>query len=57
MEIKKEFDFFQTCSNPFLAAEITLQPLRYFELDAAITFSDILILPKVMGMEVNVLPS
>ena len=38
-------DFIKLCLNPTLAAEITLQPLKRFNLDAAIIFSDILILP------------
>lgn len=47
-------DFFATCQNPFIAAEITLQPTKQFEIDAAIIFSDILVLPKMMGMEVRI---
>ena len=45
-EIRKSNpDFIKLCLNPTLAAEITLQPLKRFNLDAAIIFSDILILP------------
>ena len=45
-EIRKSNpDFIKLCLNPNLAAEITLQPLKRFNLDAAIIFSDILILP------------
>ncbi len=42
---KKNTDFIKLCLNSSLSAEITLQPLKRFDLDAAIIFSDILILP------------
>ncbi|HHX82589.1 MAG TPA: uroporphyrinogen decarboxylase [Pseudomonadaceae bacterium] len=43
-------DFLSLCMNPELACEVTLQPLRRFELDAAILFSDILTIPDAMGI-------
>lgn len=52
MEIRKDYSFFEACENPFIAAEITLQPTRRFDIDAAIIFADILTLPKAMGMEI-----
>lgn len=45
----KAGSFMQLCTNPELACEVTLQPLRRFELDAAILFSDILTVPDAMG--------
>jgi uroporphyrinogen decarboxylase len=43
-------DFMSLCRNPELACEVTLQPLRRFELDGAILFSDILTVPDAMGL-------
>ena len=45
-------DFIQFCLNPELAAEVTLQPVRRFEMDAAILFADILLVPHALGQKV-----
>ncbi len=50
-EIRAEAgSFMNLCTNPELACEVTLQPLRRFPLDAAILFSDILTIPDAMGL-------
>lgn len=49
--------FWNLCFTPELAAEVTLQPLRRFDFDAAIIFSDILILPHALGQRVEFLPN
>ena len=50
---KKNPDFIKLCLNEELSSEITLQPLRRFDLDAAIIFSDILILPYGLNQKVE----
>lgn len=47
---EKAGDFMTLCSTPEMACEVTLQPLRRYELDAAIIFSDILTIPDAMGL-------
>ncbi len=50
---KKNSDFIKLCLNENLASEITLQPLKRFDLDAAIIFSDILMLPYGLNQKVE----
>ena len=50
---KKNQDFIKLCLNKKLSSEITLQPIRRFDFDAAIIFSDILMLPYGLGQEVR----
>ena len=46
-------NFINLCLNEDLSSEITLQPLRRFPLDAAITFTDILTIPEAMGVDIE----
>ena len=50
---KRNTDFIKLCLNSDLSSEITLQPLKRFELDAAIIFSDILIIPYGLNQKVE----
>ena len=53
-EIRKENpDFIKLCLNPNLVNKITLQPINRFDLDAAIIFSDILMIPYGLGQKVE----
>ena len=46
-------DFFEMIKQPEICTELTLQPLNAFDLDAAITFTDILTIPDALGLKVN----
>ncbi|XP_016927717.2 uroporphyrinogen decarboxylase isoform X1 [Drosophila suzukii] len=52
-ELRKQHDFFTVCRTPELACEVTMQPLRRFDLDASIIFSDILVIPQALGISVE----
>lgn len=56
MEIRDKYDFFTRCQTPELAAEITVQPIRRFGMDAAILFSDILVVPQAMNIPFEMKP-
>ncbi len=49
--LRKKYSFLEMCKNPEMAAQVTLQPIDKFKLDAAIIFSDILIPLEPMGVE------
>jgi uroporphyrinogen decarboxylase len=57
MAIKEKYDFFTRCQTPELASEITVQPIRRYGMDAAILFSDILVIPQAMNIEVEMKPN
>src|SRR5829696_9135040 len=52
MKLKAKYDFFTRVETPELACEITLQPIDQVGVDAAILFSDILVIPQALGVEV-----
>lgn len=52
MKLKEKYDFFTRVQTPELATQITLQPVEQVGVDAAIIFSDILVIPQAMGLEV-----
>src|ERR1700676_276104 len=53
--IRDKYDFFTRVQTPALAAEITLQPVDQIGVDAAIIFSDILVVLQAMGLEVQLI--
>jgi len=52
--IRKKHDFLTMCKSPELAAEVTIQPVDIIGVDAAIIFSDILVIPEAMGMHLQI---
>ena len=50
---EKNTNFINLCLNSKLSSEITLQPIKRFDLDSAIIFSDILIIPHAIGQKVE----
>ncbi len=56
MKLKEKYDFFTRCRTPELATEITVMPIHQVGPDAAILFSDILVVPQAMNIEVQMKP-
>lgn len=52
--VRKKYDFLTMCKTPELAAEVTLQPVDLMGVDAAIIFSDILVIPEATGMSLSI---
>lgn len=55
IKLREKYSFFERCQQPELACEITLQPIDILGVDAAILFSDILVVPQAMGLEVQLI--
>jgi uroporphyrinogen decarboxylase len=55
IKLREKYSFFERCQKPELATEITLQPIDQVGVDAAIIFSDILVVPQAMGLEVQLI--
>ncbi|MBN1550575.1 uroporphyrinogen decarboxylase [bacterium] len=55
-KLREKYSFWQLCKTPELAAEVTCQPIRRFDIDAAIIFSDILVIPEAAGMKIQFTP-
>ncbi|MFD1094445.1 uroporphyrinogen decarboxylase [Salegentibacter chungangensis] len=56
MKLKEKYDFFTRCRTPELATEITVMPIKQVGTDAAILFSDILVVPQAMQIDVEMKP-
>src|ERR1035438_9482965 len=57
MKLREKYGFFERVQTPELAAAITIQPIDIIGVDAAILFSDILVVPQAMGLEVQLVES
>jgi len=55
MKLKEKYSFFERVQTPELATAITIQPVEQIGVDAAIIFSDILVVPQAMGLEVQLI--
>src|SRR5687768_3714015 len=55
--IREKTDFLTLCKTPELASEVTIQPVDIIGVDAAILFSDILVIPEAMGMKLEIIES
>lgn len=55
--VREKYDFLTMCKTPEVAAEVTVQPIDIIKTDAAILFSDILVIPEAMGMHLELIES
>ena len=55
--VREKTDFLTLCKTPELASEVTVQPVDIIGVDAAILFSDILVIPEAMGMRLEIVES
>ncbi|MFN4111784.1 MAG: uroporphyrinogen decarboxylase [Ignavibacteria bacterium] len=53
-KVRERFSFLEMCKTPELAAKVTIQPVEIIGVDAAIIFSDILVVPEAMGMNLTI---
>ena len=53
LKLREKYSFHELMNTPELAAEVTLQPIHLLGVDAAILFSDILVIPEAMGMQLD----
>ena len=56
-KLREQYSFFERCEIPELVSKITIMPVNQVETDAAIIFSDILVIPKALGYEVEMIPN
>jgi uroporphyrinogen decarboxylase len=56
MVLREKYSFFERCETPKLVSEITIMPIEQVGTDAAILFSDILVVPQALGYEVQMIP-
>ncbi|HET7361804.1 MAG TPA: uroporphyrinogen decarboxylase family protein, partial [Salinimicrobium sp.] len=56
MKLREKYDFFTRCRTPELATEITVMPVKQIGMDAAILFSDILVVPQAMNIPFEMKP-
>ena len=54
--LRDKYTFFERCETPELVSEITIMPIEQVGTDAAILFSDILVVPQALGYEVQMIP-
>src|SRR5882757_8652786 len=54
IKLREKYSFFERVRNPELAAEITVMPVKQVGVDAAILFSDILVVAQALGVEVEI---